>query len=371
MTDAGPSLGGMALIGVVGAGTRGAGIAQVALEHGHEVELYDVDDAATERGRARIGDGLRRRAAAVEPDEGEAAWIEARLANLRFVISLEDLALGADVVIEAALDDLDLKRTIFRTLDAAARPDVPLATTASALSVADIADATNWPDRVLGLHFVDPAPDTRLVEVVAAPRSDRHVVEVAADLMTRWDRVPVVVADAPGFILNRLSRPFTLEALRLLEAGAGTVEAIDAAIEAAGYPMGPFARLDLVGVDVDLAASIALFDRLGNPAHLRPSPIQVALVEAGRLGRRGGSGFYAYNGPDRVAAEPLGWPPPGSRSPAHLDAAQIVERIERAISHEAVRAAADGVASEGDIDIAMRLGANHPEGPFERVRRPR
>lgn len=369
MTDAGAAPGGTALIGVVGAGAVGAGIAQVAIEHGHEVELYDVDGAATEAGRERIAAGLRRRAADLEPDEGRATWIESRLANLRFVVSLEDLALGADLVIEAALDDVDLKRTILRTLDAAARPEVPLATHTGGLSVAAIAEAAGRPERVLGLHFLDPVPLTRLVEVVAAPRTDPHVVAVAADLLTRWERVPVVVADVPGLIVGRVGRPFTLEALRILESGAASVAAIDAAMEAAGYPIGPFALLDLVGLDVDLAAATDLFERLGRPEHLRPSPIQAALVAAGRLGRRRGSGFSTYDGPERAAGDPVGWPPPGHRPSARLEAAQIVERIEAAICAEATRAAADGVATEADIDLAMRVGADHPEGPFERARR--
>ena len=231
----------VAIVGVVGAGTMGAGIAQVALEHGHEVVLYDVDEEAIDRGRDRISRGLERRAAG------------ARRAALRVALTLEDLAAEADLIIEAALEDLELKRTIFRTLDSAAAPDVPLATSTSALSVAAIADATATPSRVLGLHFFNPAPEVTLVEVVVAPLTDAAIAAAAADLMTAWDKLPVRVADMPGFIVNRVNRPFTLEALRIFEAGGATRAEIDAAIEAAGYPLGPFRLMDRVGIDANLA----------------------------------------------------------------------------------------------------------------------
>ena len=369
MTDASPAaVGGTALIGVVGAGTMGAGIAQVALEHGHEVALYDVDTAATERGRERIRDGLRRRAARASPAKGADAFVEARLAGLRSVTSLEDLAAGADFVIEAALEDLDLKRTIFTTLDSTAAPDVPLATNTSALSVAAIAAATAHPERVLGLHFFNPAPVMRLVEVVVAPRTDPDLAATAADLMTSWDKVPVLVNDAPGFIVNRVNRAFTLEALRMLAGGDASIEAIDAAVEAAGYPLGPFAYMDLVGLDVNLAASIAIYEGLGRPERLRPSELQEALVEADRLGRKRGIGFYRYavaaDG-GREIADPLGWPPPRA-SGAEADA--IVERIERAIEAEAAAVVAEGLATAEDVDRALQLGANHPTGSIERAR---
>jgi 3-hydroxybutyryl-CoA dehydrogenase len=364
MTDR-PGPGVKSVIGVVGAGTMGAGIAQVALEHGHEVVLYDVDEAAVERGRERIRSGLARRAATLDPIEATAAaWVTERLDRLRDAMSLEDLALEADWVIEAALEDLSLKQAIFRTLDAAADERVGLATNTSALSVAEIAAVTKRPSRVLGLHFFNPAPLMRLVEVVVIPETAADVARAAMALVNRWDKVAVRVADRPGFIVNRVNRPFTLEALRMLEAGRASLERIDSAIARAGYPMGPFAFMDLVGLDVNLAAATAIFRGLG-AERLRPSRLQETLVSEGRLGRKTGRGFYRYEGVERPVPEPVG----PRRVAGELRDDEIVERIQIAIANEAFFALAEGVASEADIDRAMELGANHPVGPIARARR--
>ena len=354
-----------AVIGVVGAGTMGAGIAQVALEAGHEVVLYDVDEAALARGVERVRTGLGRRAAKLELDADSIDdWVEGRLANLRMALTLDAVASAADVAIEAAVEDLDLKRTIFGVLDREAPSDALLATNTSALSVGAIATATNRPDHVLGLHFFNPAPLMPLVEVVRAPGTDGDSVERAVALMERWGKTPVVVTDAPGFIVNRVNRPFTLEALAMLEAGEASITEIDTAMRSAGYPMGPFELMDLTGIDVNLAAARGIhagFLARGDPLadRFRPSVLQERQVEAGRLGRKTGSGFYTYDA--GVAVEPAA---SESLDPGIRD--RIVERIEVAIANEAYRARDDGVAPADDIDRAMRLGAGHPLGPFER-----
>jgi 3-hydroxybutyryl-CoA dehydrogenase len=352
------------LIGIVGAGTMGAGIGQVALEHGHEVVLYDIDEAAVERGRARIRDGLRRRARKRELAQRFAQlWVQERMAGLREVTSLEDLAAQCDWVIEAALEDLALKQTIFRTLDAAADARVGLATNTSALSVEAIAAVTDRPDRVLGLHFFNPAPLMRLVEVVATPETSAAIAAAAATLVESWGKAAVRAADRPGFIVNRVNRPFTLEPLRILEAGRGTIEGIDRAVQAAGYPLGPFAYMDLVGLDVNLAAARGIFEALGDE-RFRPSALQENLVDGGRLGRKAGRGFYRYEASGDPVPEAVG---PGSTA-APLTDDEILERIELAITNEAFHAIAEGVASEVDVDRAMELGANHPMGPIARAR---
>ena len=351
------------VIGVVGAGIMGSGIAQVALEAGHEVVLHDVDRAALARGRDRIADGLARRAArTVDDPAGSDAWIAARIDRLRDSDGLEQLADEADVVIEAALESLELKQTIFRTLDAACSVTTILATNTSAVSIASIAAATRRPERVLGLHFFNPAPVMALVEVVAGPATDLAIATAGADLVTRWGKTAVRSADSPGFIVNRVNRPFTLRALRLLEAGQATVEAIDDAIRGAGFPLGPFELMDLTGIDVTLAASSSIWEALGRPDRLRPSPIQEERVAAGRLGRKTGEGFYAY--PDGRRGPVAG---PVAAGSSALDRDGILERILLPIVDEAARAAAEGVATRADIDVAMRLGAAHPLGPFERA----
>jgi 3-hydroxybutyryl-CoA dehydrogenase len=352
------------VVGVVGAGTMGAGIAQLALEAGHEVVLHDVDEAAIERGRARIRDGLARRAARLDLDldaDTIDEWVDGRLGGLRDGHSLDAVGAEAGVVVEAALEDLELKRTIFRVLDGAAAPDAMLATNTSALSIAAIAEATARPERVLGLHFFNPAPVMRLVEVVSGPATSAAVVARASMLVASWGREPVTCSDSPGFIVNRVNRPFTLEALAAVERGEAGVAAIDDAVRAAGYPMGPFELMDLVGIDVNLAAARGVWEGFGRAARFRPSPIQELLVEEGRLGRKAGAGFYRYEAGARgdVAFD--------SGQAGVTSAVDIATRIELAVIAEAWRALGDGIATAADIDIALRLGAGHPVGPFERT----
>jgi 3-hydroxybutyryl-CoA dehydrogenase len=347
----------------------GAGIAQVALEAGHEVVLYDVDELALERGVDRLRTGLGRRAARLELDAGSIDdWVEGRLANLRTALTLDAVGAVAEVVIEAALEDLDLKRTIFLALDRDLPAEALLATNTSALPVAAIAEATNRPGRVLGLHFFNPAPLMALVEVVRGPQTDGATVGQAVELMKRWGKTPVVSEDAPGFIVNRVNRPFTIEALRMLEAGEAGIADIDEAIRGAGYPMGPFELMDLIGIDVNLVVATAVWEGLGRPDRLRPSPIQQRLVDEGRLGRKTGAGFYAY--PDRQRGEPADDLLPARARVDRIGAADVVSRIEGAIAREAGLALADGVASADAIDAGLRLGAGHPSGPFEAGRVP-
>jgi 3-hydroxybutyryl-CoA dehydrogenase len=356
------------IVGIVGAGTMGAGIGQVALEAGCEVVFYDVDEAAVEGGLERIRDGLTRRASKLGLDEDTTDdWVAAQLDRVRHVPTVDGLADEADLVIESAVEDLALKRAIFRTLDDVADPSVILATNTSALSVAEIAEATRRPDRVIGLHFFNPAPIMALVEVVAPPLSDPAVVARAVAIVTAWGKTPVVCADRPGFIVNRVNRPFTIQALRILEAGEASVTEIDEALRDGGFPMGPFELMDLTGIDVTLAAATGIWEGLGRPDRLRPSPIQEELVAAGDLGRKAGQGFYRYADGKRIGENER---PPTSAVDEHLSAAQIRERVLDAITVEAELAGAEGVASTEVIDVALRLGAGHPHGPFESRRSP-
>ncbi len=355
-------------LGVVGSGTMGAGIAQVALEAGWSVRLHDALPGAVERGRDRIADGLRRRAATREQEGGAAnAWLDERLARLTFAPDPVAVTDGAELVIEAIVEDLEAKRSLFAILDAAAPPETVLATNTSALSVAAIAGAaTAHPERVLGLHFFNPAPLMRLVEVVGATRTDPDLAAAAAATMAAWGKTPVACSDHPGFIVNRVNRPFTLEPLRLLAAGAGTIESIDAAITAAGYPMGPFELMDLVGLDVNLATARNLFEAFDRAPRFRPSPIQESLVAAGHLGRKTGRGFYAYDRDGRLLGPSRRFE--GAPGLGALDAEAIAERTILAVVNEAYRALGEHVATEDDIDLALRLGTNHPFGPFEWAR---
>ena len=354
-----------ALVAVIGAGTMGAGIAQVALEGGWHVRLHDSAPGTTDRAVDRIRAGLTRRAEkAGAADPARAA--SGQLLELEVVPSVTDAAAGAHLVIEAVVEDLEAKRRLFAELEDGVDGDTILATNTSALSVTSIAEAVARPERVIGLHFFNPAPVLPLVEVVAGGRSAEWSVDRAAGIVEAWGKAAIRVKDSPGFIVNRVNRPFTLEPLRLLRAGAASIESIDAALVTAGFPMGPFALMDLIGIDVNLAAARGLFEASGRPPRFRPSPIQEELVAAGRLGRKSGEGFYRYEGGRATgpASQFASSAPPRGRHP-QLDGPSIAERVVLAIVNEAYRALGDEVATAEDIDRAMQLGANHPFGPFE------
>jgi 3-hydroxybutyryl-CoA dehydrogenase len=374
VVDADPSaqtserIAGAEVVGIVGAGTMGAGIAQVALAAGHGVRLHDVDPAAFERARTRIGDGLTKRAIRYGlTTDAAAASTEQTLERLRRAEDLKTLAAGAGLVIEAALEDLATKRGIFEVLDRATLPAAILATNTSAISVAAIGAGVGvgaQASRVIGLHFFNPAPRMALVEVVRTPSTDPAVIDRAIELMRTWGKTPVVCTDSPGFIVNRVNRPFTLEALSLLESGVASVPRIDRALHDAGFPMGPFELMDLIGIDINLAAARGLYTAMDRDPRFQPSPIQERLVAAGQLGRKTSQGFYRYDEDGRgIEPNPA---VKGTDAPGFTDEA-VVERVILAIVNEAFTALGDGVAGETDIDLALRLGAGHLLGPFERV----
>lgn len=345
-------------IGVIGSGTMGAGIAQLIARSGRPVLLFDVDPGARQRAMSGIQDGLLRRARRVGLDEPDSqAWVAGRLALVRHDVTIDEVA-RCELVIEAIVEDLEAKRRLFRDLGLAAPPTTILASNTSALSIGAIAAATRHPERVLGLHFFNPVPVMALVEVVAPTGSSDTSVARAAELVRAWGKTAIVCADRPGFIVNRVIRPFTLEALAMVDAGDAAPATVDAAMRAAGFPMGPFELMDLIGIDVNLAVAQALHRafvdlRDGQADRFRPSPTQERLVREGRLGRKAGEGFYRYpvEARDDVAdASPVA---PG-----------IVQRIVLAIIAEAYRALGDGLASATDIDEALMLGAGHPRGPF-------
>lgn len=348
-------------VGVLGAGTMGAGIVQIAAEAGLEVLVHDPVEGATERARERIGGFLQRRVEKEQIDANEAADAMARM---RPAASLEALA-AADLVIEAIPEQLELKRDAFRRLDATAADEIILATNTSSLSVAGIAAATHRPERVVGMHFFNPVPLMALVEVVAGPQTSPEVTDTVALLARRLGKTPVVVADTPGFIVNRVARPYYLEAFRIIGEGVAALDAVDDAMRGIGFKMGPFELIDAIGADVNFAVSQSVFELFFGDPRYRPHPLQRMLVEAGRLGRKANGGCYDY-GADGSRGEP--WSGLTRRAsgpqPAALDGSQIEARILATIVNEAASAVADGVASPDAIDTAMRLGTNWPDGPL-------
>lgn len=278
-------------VGVVGAGTMGAGIAQVAAQHGYEVVLYDVAEEIVARATDQLAALLRRLA---EKGKLTSEAVEATIGRIAGTSTLAEMA-AVQIVIEAAPERLDLKRKLFAELESLVAPDAILATNTSTLSVTQIAAATQHPPRVVGMHFFNPAALMPLVEVIAGAATEAGVVETTVALARALGKKPVRVKDSPGFIVNRVARPFHLEGLRLLEQGVADAATLDRLVrEGGGFKMGPFELQDLIGIDINYAASQSVYEAYHHAPRFRPSALQRQQVESGRLGRKSGRGWYPY-----------------------------------------------------------------------------
>jgi 3-hydroxybutyryl-CoA dehydrogenase len=277
-------------IGVAGLGAMGAGIAQLAVEAGYEAIGREVTDDLGAKARDRIAHFLQRK---VEKGQLQADEREGALGRLRLTTELSSFA-DCDLVIEAIVEDLDAKTEFFAELERIVRPDTVLATNTSALSVTEIAAATSSPERVVGMHFFNPAPLMPLVEIVRAELSSDDAVETAFAVGERMGKRPIRCQDTPGFVVNRILIPLLNDCVRVLDEARVTPEELDTAMTAgAGWPMGPCTLLDLVGIDVHVHASDALYEKLREP-RMAPPPRVVAMRNAGLYGRKTGRGFYAY-----------------------------------------------------------------------------
>jgi 3-hydroxybutyryl-CoA dehydrogenase len=279
-------------IGVLGAGTMGAGIAQVAVQAGFETLLYDITDEFIDKGTGRIRSFLQssRQRGKITADEEKQI-----LDRLHGTTELKGFE-AAGLIIEAVPENLELKRDVFKQLDSLCPPETLLATNTSSFSVTAIAASTQRPERVLGLHFFNPPPLMALVEVIQGDRTTTETIEKATDLVQQMGKTPARAKDTPGFIVNRIARPFYNEALRILGDGGATAEAIDRIMREAGnFRMGPFELMDLIGHDVNFAATESLYRSFFEDPRFRPSPIQQRMVMGGNLGRKTGRGFYVYD----------------------------------------------------------------------------
>lgn len=371
------------VVAIIGAGTMGAGIAQVAALHGWRAQLRDL---SVERATEALDGVAARIARMVEKGRIDADAGDAARSRLEVTHDVADLA-PASLVIEAVVEDLEVKVRVMRAVAEVVSGDAILATNTSSLSVTALGRAIGEARRTAGMHFFNPAPIMRLVEVVPGEETDATVVERLVTIARDWGKVPAIAADQPGFIVNHVARPYYLEAFRILEDGHARVETIDRAMrELGGFRMGPFELTDLIGQDVNAATSRQVWTRLDKPPLLEPSRIQEQLVADGRLGRKSNVGLYDYEGVDPVPA--LQVPPvdphlDAQATDAFLDLARaanpdadpqprsayVLARILVALLLQARAALDRDVASREDIDAALRYGANHPCGPFEWIDR--
>ncbi|MCW2966146.1 MAG: hypothetical protein JWO17_3398 [Actinomycetia bacterium] len=277
-------------IGVVGLGAMGSGIAQLAVEAGFDTVGREVEMARAEKARDQIAHFLTRK---VEKGTLEQGARDAAVARLSLTTALADLA-DCDVVIEAAYEDLEVKHELFQVLESVVRDDTILATNTSALSVTSIASVLERPERAVGMHFFNPAPLMPLVEIVRAERTADDVFEAAFELGVKLGKTPIRCSDTPGFVVNRVLIPLLNDCVRVLDEAGVTPQALDAGMKhGAGWPMGPCELLDLVGADVHVHASEALYEKLREPRMAPPARL-VRMLQAGKLGRKTGEGFYRY-----------------------------------------------------------------------------
>jgi len=339
------------IVAVIGAGAMGSGIAQVAATYGHKVLLFDQDESALDRARSSIEKNLAR---SVEKNRLQSSEADAIKTRIESVVGTSYNSLDkAGLVIEAIVEDLGTKRNLFATLDRIVDPDAVLATNTSSLSVTAIARASTRPERVLGVHFFNPPTVLPLVEIVPGLATSADVTTKTQQLVDAWGKKTVIASDTPGFIVNRIARPFYGEALRIYEEGIADMVTIDWAMkEIGGFRMGPFELMDFIGNDVNFAATKSVYEATFHDSRFRPTLTQQRLFDAGFFGRKSGRGYYDYS--------------PGATMPEPNRDTELGQLIFRRILSMLINQAADAlylrIASAHDIDLAMTLGVNYPKG---------
>ncbi len=367
-------------VGIIGAGTMGTGIAQAAATAGWPVRLFDVEQTLVDQALVNIANRYSR---LVEKGRILSQEAEDNQNQIMTTTSFDDLT-DCDLIIEAIVEDFDIKTKVLRTVGELSKDSV-IATNTSSLSVTDLGESSGFPERVVGMHFFNPAPIMPLVEVVKTKNSDNGAVERATLIAEAWGKTVVQASDTPGFIVNRVARPYYLESWRIVEDRIATVDTIDETLQSLGeFKMGPFMLTDLIGQDINVATTRSVWNRLGQPSRLAPSAKQESLVEKGHLGRKTGCGAYAHDDRENII-------PAIFIDTQELEVSQRLEdainefcleatyisgsllekyifsRVLAGVMNEAMWAVTDGVASAKDIDIAMTLGTNYPIGPLEWV----
>ncbi len=368
----------MKAVGIAGTSTMGAGIAITFARSGWDVLLYDVSKEIVTRSLEVISTEFQREAekGRIKPEDAQAS-----IARIHPRTELSDFS-EAHLVIEAVTENLSVKKDVFAKLDKICALNVPLTSNTSSLSIGAIANGCSGRNRIAGLHFFNPAHKMKLVEVIRTDFLSEEVLLELSQIVRQIGKTPIVARDTPGFVVNRCARHFYLEPLRFLSERIGSIEEIDYAFESANFPMGPFRLLDLVGIDLNFLVSKSIYEQFFHEPRFRPVILQQKMVESGLLGRKTGAGFYNYSEKvphavvklerrDAFISETL-------REMAHKiserldvknplnDSQQLIlARTISTIVNEAYFMLEEGVASEEDIDLAMKLGTNYPKGPLQ------
>ena len=336
-------------VGVLGAGTMGAGIAQVAAQNDHKVVLVDLNQAVLDKASTNLSKVLSR---LVEKEKITLEKSQEIVGNIQSSTDLNDFK-SCDIIIEAIVENIDIKTKVFSQLEEITHDDCILASNTSSLSIASIGASLKDPGKIVGIHFFNPAPLMPLVEIIPAVQTSDVTLNTAKNLIDSWEKVTVLCKDTPGFIVNRVARPFYGEALRIYEEGIADFATIDWAMtELGGFRMGPFTLMDYIGNDVNYAVTESVFAAFYYDPRFKPSFTQRRHAEAGFLGRKSGRGYYNY-AEDAVQPEP---------TKDLVLGQQILDRILAMLINEAFDAVFMQVASAEDVDKAMTKGVNYPKG---------
>ena len=341
-------------VGIIGGGTMGSGIAQVAATAGCKVKLYDTNQKALDKAKDALEKILLRLIEKGRIDSDEKKRIQS---NISYVDTLKDLA-DSNLTIEAILENLDIKKKVFSELESYVADDCIIASNTSSLSIASIAASLQNPKRCVGIHFFNPAPLMRLVEVIPAIQTSYETLEKAIDTIASWKKTIAVAKDTPGFIVNRVARPFYGEALRIYEEGLADFATIDNSLKTiGGFRMGPFELMDFIGNDVNYTVTETVFKEFYFDPRYKPSFTQKRFAEAGYLGRKSGIGYYEYDDNGKMVTPNL-----EQKFEDNQLATQIFDRVLAMLINEAADALFLKVATAEDIDNAMTKGVNYPKG---------